>query len=283
MINYCSQTIGNTFFDPCSYNISLSSRRGFDDKLKILMNHGDFPEDDVLDDLAGEINRGIQRSILNDTLANTADNRMFSIKIEAIFPEAEAKSRELLAFMFGAKYCQFTTSFGLKLNGRPRGAKTLIEINKVTHREFAFLDLKSAWSELQSRQLPRIEKLVDGLDDMAINENKWRNVNPKKLKTLIGSKDAGDVIVFDPMLTSGSRRQCRFDIGQVVRISYPYDIEVSTWRSLTSTEYVLKKMVQNIHRDTVRYKFDDNPIMQNKIVLTDEIFTTITKNFYNGK
>ena len=92
--------------------------------------------------------------------------------------------------MFGAKYCQFTISFGIKLNGRPRGAKTLIKINKVTHREFAILDLKSVSSDLRSRKLPRIEKLVDGIDDMAINENKWRNVNRKKLKTLIGSQDA---------------------------------------------------------------------------------------------
>ena len=37
----------------------------------------------------------------------------------------------------------------------------------------------------------------------------------------------GDIIAFDPMLSNGSRRQCRFDIGQVVRISYPYDIEIS--------------------------------------------------------
>lgn len=84
------------------------------------------------------------------------------------------------------------------------------------------------------------------------------------------------------MLSNGSRRQCRFDIGQVVRISYPYDIEISMWKSLTSTEYVSKLTVQNIHRDALRFKFVDTPILQNKIVLTDEIFTRITKNFYNG-
>ena len=156
---------------------------------------------------------------------------MFSIKIEAILPEAEAKSRELLAFMFGAKYCQFTTSFGLKLNGRPRGAKTLIEINKVTHREFAFLDLKSAWSELQSRQLPRIEKLVDGLDDMAINENKWRNVNPKKLKTLVSSKDA---IIKDFEL------EAKDDKKKLVDLEVELNVNVDTIEDLRSQ--IAKKM-----------------------------------------
>ena len=92
----------------------------------------------------------------------------------------------------------------------------------------------------------------------------------------------GDVIALDPILTSGSRGQCRFDISQVVNISYPYDIEISTWKSFTSTEYIRKKTGQNIHRYTVRYTFVDNPIMRNKFVLTDKIFTTITKNFYYG-
>ena len=69
---------------------------------------------------------------------------------------------------------------------------------------------------------------------------------------------------------------------QVVRISYPYDIEVSMWKSITAKEYTKKPSVQNIHRDAVRFTFVDSPIIQNKIVLTDEIFTKITKNFYNG-
>ena len=60
----------------------MSSRRGFDGKLKISLNHGDIPEDDVLDDLADITNRGIQRSILD------ADNSIFSIKIDTILAEA---------------------------------------------------------------------------------------------------------------------------------------------------------------------------------------------------
>ena len=71
-------------------------------------------------------------------------------------------------------------------------------------------------------------------------------------------------------------------IGQVVKIFYPYDVEISVWKSITSTEYVGKLTLNNIHRDALRFKFADNPILQNKIVLNDEIFATITKNFYNG-
>ena len=123
-------------------------------------------------------------------------------------------------------------------------------------------------------------KIIRCSDAAWIKESKTRVRN--LACNLFNTLKIGDVIAFDPMLTSGSRRQCRFDIGQVINISYPYDIEISTWSSLTSTEYVLKKTFQNIHRDTVRYKFIDNPIIQNKIVLTDKIFTTITKNFYNG-
>ena len=84
------------------------------------------------------------------------------------------------------------------------------------------------------------------------------------------------------MLSNGSRRQCRLDISQVVEISYPYDIEISVWKSITSTEYVEKLTLTNIRRDALRFKFADNPIMQNKIVLNHEIYTKKTKSFNNG-
>jgi hypothetical protein len=92
----------------------------------------------------------------------------------------------------------------------------------------------------------------------------------------------GDVIAFDPMLARGSRRQYRFDIGQVVRVSYPYEIEVSIRKSITSSEFIKKPSVWNIHKDADRFKFVVSPIMQNKIVLSDEIFTKITKKNYKG-
>lgn len=168
----------------------MAWRRGFDGRLKIPQDQNDASEDGVLADLAEKINGGIQRCIQIDTNVCTAVNSVFTVKIESILPEAESESRDLLTFLFGAKYCQFSASFGVKLNGRPRGVKTLIEINKVTHRKFSSLDLKSAWSDLQIRKLPRIEKLVLGLDDATINRKRWRNVNPKKLKTLIGSQEA---------------------------------------------------------------------------------------------
>ena len=123
-------------------------------------------------------------------------------------------------------------------------------------------------------------KIIRCSDAAWIKESKTRVRN--LACNLFNTLKIGDVIAFDPMLTSGSRRQCRFDIGQVLNISYPYDIEVSTWSSLTSTEYVLKKTFQNIHWDTVRYKFLHNPIMQNKLVLTNVIFTRRKKNFYDG-
>ena len=84
------------------------------------------------------------------------------------------------------------------------------------------------------------------------------------------------------MLSNGSRRQCRLDIGQAVEMSYPYDIEISVWKSITSTEYVEKLTLTNIRRDALRFKFADNPIMQNKIFLNHEIYTKKTKSFYNG-
>lgn len=118
----------------------------------------------------------------------------------------------------------------------------------------------------------------------------WRYVNNEVIKNalntvilaLFNTLRVGDIIAFDPMLSNGRRRQCRFDIGQVVEISYPYDIEISVWKSITSTEYVEKLTLTNIRRDALRFKFADNPIVQNKIVLNHEIFTKITKNFYNG-
>jgi hypothetical protein len=73
--------------------------------------------------------------------------------------------------MFGAKYAQFSAAFGVQLNGRPRGAQTKIEIDKGKFREFAVGDLKEAWSDLQARKLPRVEKLVASVDEMSINEN----------------------------------------------------------------------------------------------------------------
>jgi hypothetical protein len=99
---------------------------------------------------------------------------------------------------------------------------------------------------------------------------------------LFNTLTVGDVTAFDPILPSGSRMQRRLNIGQVVRTSYPYDIEVSIWKSVTSKEYIKKPSVQNIHRDAVRFTFVNSPIIQNKIVLTEEIFSTTTKKFYNG-
>ena len=94
--------------------------------------------------------------------------------------------------MFGAKYAQISAAFGVQLNGRPRGTKTKIEINKEKFLEFTVGDLEPAWSDLQGRKLSRVEKQVNSVDETTVikNENKWRNVNPKKLKILIGNQDA---------------------------------------------------------------------------------------------
>lgn len=123
-------------------------------------------------------------------------------------------------------------------------------------------------------------KIIRCTDISWVNTSKTRVHN--LACSLFNTLKEGDVIAYDPFLASGSRRQCRFDIGQVVRIAYPYEIEVSIWKSITSREYSKKPSVQNIHRDAVRFTFVESPIVQNKIVLTDEIFTIITKNFYNG-
>lgn len=120
-------------------------------------------------------------------------------------------------------------------------------------------------------------KIIKCTDTEWIKQSKFRGRN--LACNLFNPLKNGDVIVFDPMLASGSRRQCRFDIGQVTKISYPYDIEISVLKSITPTEYIWKQSVQNIQRDVLRFKFLDNPIMQNKIVLNGGIFTAITKNF----
>ena len=103
----------------------------------------------------------------------------------------------------------------------------------------------------------------------------------------------GDVIAYDPLLATGNRRICRFDIGEVTLIEYPYKIEVSTFKSNDGTEYEQKSKIKiaEIHRDTIRYKFSYNPATvsgigkqkKSKIKLSDETFATITKNFHNGK
>jgi hypothetical protein len=80
----------------------------------------------------------------------------------------------------------------------------------------------------------------------------WVNISKTRVRNLAGHLfnrlKEGDVIAFDPNLPSGSRRQCRLDIGQVVRILYPYHIEVSIWKGIKSKEYIKKPSVQNIHR-----------------------------------
>ena len=120
-------------------------------------------------------------------------------------------------------------------------------------------------------------KIIRCTDRAWINDAKVRIHN--LACALFNTLRDGDTIAFDPMLSNGSRRQCRFDIGQVVVISYPYDIKISVWKSITSTEYVEKLTLTNIRRDALRFKFADYPIMQNKIVLNHEIFTKITKTF----
>lgn len=103
---------------------------------------------------------------------------------------------------------------------------------------------------------------------------------------------SGDVIAYDPRLLHTNRRSCRFNIGEVISIQYPYDIFVNLFESNSNTQYVRKNLINcvQIHSYALRYKFANNPMIvstiQNKTVykleLTDEIFATITKNFYNG-
>ena len=118
--------------------------------------------------------------------------------------------------------------------------------------------------------------------------NRTRNLACDLSRTL----QIGDVIAYDPKLSTGSRRSCRFDIGQVTLINYPYSIVVSSFKSDSDTDYVMKSITSTtIHRDTIRFRFPFNPItistIRNKniykIVLSDEIYTTITKKNYNGK
>ena len=55
-------------------------------------------------------------------------------------------------------------------------------------------------------------------------------------------------------------------------INYHFEIEVLMSKCTTPSEYFRYN-----HRETIRYTFKENPIMQNKIVLTDKTSTTITK------
>ena len=52
---------------------------------------------------------------------------------------------------------------------------------------------------------------------------------------------AGDVVAFDPQLDSRSKRQSRFDVGQVIITNHPSIIEVLMRRSVTPSEYVMKQ------------------------------------------
>ena len=149
-------------------------------------------EDDVLTRITEQINGGIQSCVENHMMSSSVASSCFSVKVEVIIPCIESSARDVLALLFGKKYVESTTGFGLKLNGRPRGHKTLVEIDTERHRDFAAGDLKSVWDDLEMKRIPRGEKVVDELSlvDMTINENKWRHVNPKKLKTMIGTHNA---------------------------------------------------------------------------------------------
>ena len=59
-------------------------------------------------------------------------------------------------------------------------------------------------------------KIIKCTDLAWINESRTRVHNLGR--HLFNSQRVGGVIAFDPQLPSGSRRQCRFDIGQVVKI-----------------------------------------------------------------
>ena len=68
----------------------------------------------------------------------------------------------------------------------------MVENDTERQRDFTAGDLKPIWDNLERKRIPRGEKVVNdlNLDDMNINENKWRNINPKKLKIMIGTQDA---------------------------------------------------------------------------------------------
>ena len=68
----------------------------------------------------------------------------------------------------------------------------MVENDTERQRDFTAGDLKPIWDNLERKRIPRGEKVVNdlNLDDMNINENKWRNIDPKKLKIMIGTQDA---------------------------------------------------------------------------------------------
>lgn len=70
--------------------------------------------------------------------------------------------------------------------------------------------------------------------------------------------------------------RCRFDIGQVVIINYHFDIEVLMSKCTTPSKKSSKLSVQHNHSEIIRHTFKENPILQYKIVLTDDTLTTIT-------
>lgn len=154
-----------------------------DGELRIQENENYAGDDDVVANISEQINGGIQVCIDNHILSESIASRCFIVKVEVIIPCIGSSARDILAMMFGKKYSDFATAFGLKINGRPRGHKTMVEIDTERQRDFTAGDLKPIWDSFESKRIPRGEKVVDALnlDDMNINENKWRNVNPKKL------------------------------------------------------------------------------------------------------
>ena len=96
--------------------------------------------------LTEQINGGFQLRIDNRILSSSVSSRCFSVKVDVIIPSIESSARDILALMFGRKYNEFATTFGMKINGRPRGHKTLVEIDVEIHRDFTVSDLQPIWN-----------------------------------------------------------------------------------------------------------------------------------------
>ena len=86
-------------------------------------------DDDVVANIAEQINGGIQVCIDKHILSCSIASRCFIVRVEVIIPCIGSSARDILVMMFGKNYSDFATAFGLKINGRSRGHKTLVEID----------------------------------------------------------------------------------------------------------------------------------------------------------
>jgi hypothetical protein len=126
---------------------------------------------------------------------------------------------------------------------------------------------------------PMEYKIIRRTDPVWLNDKLIRTEN--LAREIFNKLKAGEVIAFDFNI---NKKLNKIFIGLVDTIDYPSHIKVIIFNDSNRNDYHRLPLVNNriIHRNSLRYRFNYNPIVDNKICLSEDVFKTITENFYNG-